>query len=81
MSKLQEARDELGGANDRTFCIPVSRVSIDWLEKYCMQRMPHQFCLHNLAYSDFYLFLTMKEKLERIRVADEDQFLSHCKRF
>jgi hypothetical protein len=31
--------------------------------------------------SDFYLFLTVKEKLERIQVADEDGFLSACKRF
>jgi hypothetical protein len=29
----------------------------------------------DLAFSDFYMFLTIKEKLERIQVADEDQFL------
>jgi hypothetical protein len=29
---------------------------------------------HDLPPSDFYLFLTVKEKLERIQVADEDQF-------
>jgi hypothetical protein len=27
------------------------------------------------------LFLTVKEKLERIQVADEDQFLNRCTRF
>jgi hypothetical protein len=31
--------------------------------------------------NDFYLFPTVKRKLERIQVADEDQFLSPCKRF
>jgi hypothetical protein len=28
----------------------------------------------NLAFSDFYLFLAVKEKLERTQVADEGQF-------
>jgi hypothetical protein len=30
---------------------------------------------HNLATSDLYLFSTVTEKLERIHLADEDQFL------
>jgi hypothetical protein len=30
---------------------------------------------HNLATSDLYLFSTVKEKLERIHLADEDQFV------
>jgi hypothetical protein len=36
--------------------------------------MPDQFYSHNLATSDLYLFYTGKEKLERIHLADEDQF-------
>jgi hypothetical protein len=28
----------------------------------------------DLAFSDFYLFATVKERLERIQLADEDQF-------
>jgi hypothetical protein len=28
----------------------------------------------DLAYNDFYLFPTVKEKLERIQLADENQF-------
>jgi hypothetical protein len=35
--------------------------------------MPHSPYLSDLAPSDFYLFATVKEKLERIQVADEDQ--------
>jgi hypothetical protein len=36
--------------------------------------MPHSPYSLNLAFSDFYLFPTVKEKLERIQLADEDQF-------
>jgi hypothetical protein len=36
--------------------------------------MPDQAYSHNLATSDLYLFSTVKEKLERIHLADEDQF-------
>jgi hypothetical protein len=35
----------------------------------------------DLAPGDFYLFLTVKEKLERVQLADEDQFLSGWKSF
>jgi hypothetical protein len=38
-----------------------------------MRRMPHSPYLPDLAFSDFYLFPTVK-KLERIHVADENQF-------
>jgi hypothetical protein len=38
-----------------------------------MRRMPHQLCLPDLASSGFYLFSTVKEKLERIQVAEDDQ--------
>jgi hypothetical protein len=36
--------------------------------------MPRPPYLRDLASSDFCLFLIVKEKLERIQVADEDQF-------
>jgi hypothetical protein len=36
--------------------------------------MPYPPYLPDLAFSDFYLFPIIKEKLERIQVADEDQF-------
>jgi hypothetical protein len=36
--------------------------------------MPDQPYSSNLATSDLYLFSTVKEKLERIHPADEDQF-------
>jgi hypothetical protein len=36
--------------------------------------MPNQLYSLNLATSDLYLFSTVKEKLERIHLADEDQF-------
>jgi hypothetical protein len=36
--------------------------------------MPHSRYLSNIASSGFYLFPIVKEKLERIQVADEDQF-------
>jgi hypothetical protein len=39
-----------------------------------MGHMPHQPYSPDLANSGFYLFPTVKEKLERIQVADEDQF-------
>jgi hypothetical protein len=39
-----------------------------------MRRMPHPPYSPDLASSDFYWFLTVKEKLELIQVADEDQF-------
>jgi hypothetical protein len=36
--------------------------------------MPHLPYLSHLAPNDFYLFSTVKEKLERIQRADQDQF-------
>jgi hypothetical protein len=36
--------------------------------------MPDQVYSPNLATSDLYLFSTVKEKLKRIHLADEDQF-------
>jgi hypothetical protein len=53
--------------------VRTSRASIDWLEEHSIHCMPHPSYSHYLAFSDFYLFSTVKEKLEQIRVADEDQ--------
>jgi hypothetical protein len=61
--------------------VHTSRVSTDWLEEHNILRMPHQPYSPDLAPSDFYLFPTVKEKLERIQLADEDKFLSACKEF
>jgi hypothetical protein len=36
--------------------------------------MPHPLYSPDLAPSDFYLFPTVKERLERAHVADEDEF-------
>jgi hypothetical protein len=36
--------------------------------------MSHSSYSHDLAIGDFYLFSTVKEKLEWIQLADEDQF-------
>jgi hypothetical protein len=61
--------------------VHTSRASRDWLEEDDMRRMPQPLYSLDLTPSDFYLFLTVKEKLERIQVADEDQFLNRCTRF
>jgi hypothetical protein len=39
--------------------------------------MPHLPYSHDLAPSDFYLFLTRKEKLEGIQVREEDQLFDY----
>jgi histone-lysine N-methyltransferase SETMAR len=52
----------------------MSRVSTEWLEEHGMHCMPQPPYSPGLAPSDFYLFPTTKEKLERTQVADEDQF-------
>jgi hypothetical protein len=53
--------------------IYISRVSTDWLEEHnilCMLHLPYS---PDLTDSYFYLFSTVKEKLEQIQLADEDQ--------
>jgi transposase len=55
--------------------IHTNRASRDWLEEHDMCRMPQPPYSPDLAPSDFYLFPTVKEKLERTQVADESQFL------
>jgi hypothetical protein len=54
--------------------IRTSRISIEWLKENHIVRMLGQPYLHNLAPRDFYLFSTVKEKLEQIQLADEAQF-------
>jgi hypothetical protein len=49
-----------------------SRVSTNSLEEHNILRMPHLPYLLDLALSCFYLFPTVKEKLERIHLADDD---------
>jgi histone-lysine N-methyltransferase SETMAR len=51
-----------------------SRASTDWLEEHGIHCLPHPPYSPDLALNDFYLFPTVKEKLERIQAADEDQF-------
>jgi hypothetical protein len=51
-----------------------SRISTDWLDEHSIPRMPYSSYSLDLVFSDFYLFPTVKEKLERIQLADEDQF-------
>jgi hypothetical protein len=51
-----------------------SLASRDWLEKHDMCRMPQPPYSSDLFSSDFYLFPTVKEKLKRTQVANEDQF-------
>jgi transposase len=46
----------------------------DCLEEHDIRRMPQSPYSPDLAPSDFYLFPTVKEKLERTQVANEDQF-------
>jgi hypothetical protein len=54
--------------------VHTSRASTKWLEEHDMRRMPQPPHSPDLALNDFYLFLTVKEKLERTQVADEEQF-------
>jgi hypothetical protein len=55
--------------------VDTSRGLTDLLEKYNIHRMSDKSYSPNLATNDLYLFSTVKEKLERIHLADEDQFL------
>jgi hypothetical protein len=54
--------------------VHTSRVSKDWLEEHNILCIAHPPYSSDLALSDFYMFPTVKEKLERIQLADEDQF-------
>jgi hypothetical protein len=54
--------------------IHTSRGSTDWLEKHGILHIPDQFYSFDLVSTDLYLFPIVKEKLERIHLADENQF-------
>jgi hypothetical protein len=54
--------------------IRTSRASREWLKEHDMLRMPQPSFSPGLALTDFYLFPTVKGRLERTQVADEDQF-------
>jgi hypothetical protein len=54
--------------------VSASRVSTDWLEEHSPLRLPHSSYSPDLATSYLYLFSTVKEKLERIQLTDQDQF-------
>jgi transposase len=56
------------------YSVHTSQASAEWLEEQGMRRMPQPPYSLDLTPSDFYLFRTVKEKLERTRVTDEDQF-------
>jgi hypothetical protein len=56
--------------------VHTSRDSTDWLEEHGIRRMLHSPYSSDLALSDFYLFPTVKEKLERTQVANQDQFFT-----
>jgi hypothetical protein len=51
--------------------------STDSLEEHNIARMPYQPSSSDLDPSAFYLFATVKEKLERIQLADEDEFFRY----
>jgi hypothetical protein len=55
--------------------------SAHWLEEYGVFHMPYPFYSPDLAPSDFYLFPTVKQKLENIQVVDDDEFLIARKSF
>jgi hypothetical protein len=52
-----------------------NQASTDWLEEHSMRRLSHPPTLFAwFGLSNFFLFPTVKEKLERIQMADKDQF-------
>jgi hypothetical protein len=53
--------------------IHTSRVSTEWLNQHNIVRMPQSPYSSDLAPSDFYLFPTVKERLQHIALRDEDQ--------
>jgi hypothetical protein len=54
------------------YSVRTSLASTSWLEEYRMHRTPHPLYSRDLTPNDFYLFLTVKERLERIQVIEED---------
>jgi hypothetical protein len=62
-------------------CWLTRQASTSWLEEYGMHCMPHPLCSPDLISSDFYLFPTVKGKLEGIQVVGEDWLLCVYKKF
>jgi hypothetical protein len=60
--------------------VHISPGSTDCLKEYGMRRTAHQLYSSDSASGDFYLFPTLKEKLERIQMYHEHQFFDPCKR-
>jgi histone-lysine N-methyltransferase SETMAR len=60
--------------------VQANGVSTDWHKEYSIPRMPHSPYSYDLAPCDFYLFPTVKEKLERIQLADEDKFFERLQK-
>jgi hypothetical protein len=56
------------------YLIHTSRVSTEWLNQHNIVLMPQLPYSHDLAPSDFYLFSTVKEKLQHVALRDEDWF-------
>jgi hypothetical protein len=54
------------------YSVHINRVSRDWLNEHDMRRMSQPLYSPDIARSDIYLCSTVKEKLERTQVADED---------
>jgi hypothetical protein len=52
--------------------VHTSQASIDWLEEDSIRRIPHLSDSLDLVLSDCYLFPTVKEKVERVQLADEE---------
>jgi hypothetical protein len=54
---------------------PIGLQKINSNDMTCAARRIDLLCSPDLAPSDFYLFPTVKEKIERIQVVDKNQFL------
>jgi histone-lysine N-methyltransferase SETMAR len=65
------------GVHLENYSVHTSRALTDWLEEYGIRCMPQSHYSPDMAPIDFYLFPTIKEKLERIHLADEDQLFEY----
>jgi hypothetical protein len=70
----REPHQEQLGVHFDHYPVYTNRASTNWFEEYDMRSMPHAPYSSDLLTIDFYLFPTVKEKLKRIQVADEEQF-------
>jgi transposase len=58
-----------------------SRATEDYVKRNIIMRLRHPPYSPDLALNDFYLFLSMKEKLTNIRMVDEDNFFHRVQDF